>query len=127
MTELENPSKAPENPSEPLEGPRALAKRLLPEGSTVDEVVAETNLSKPTVLGFLGAARKAEKKLEKRWWSLEKLGTIVYLALQASRTLQSSWRSFCKVFLVYGTAFQRSRHVWKDRNPLLRFLCIKRK
>lgn len=65
MTELEDPSKAPENPSEPLEDPKTLAKRLLAEGSTVDEVVAETNLSRPTVLGFLGAARKAEKKLEK--------------------------------------------------------------
>jgi len=64
-SDLEDPSKVPENPSEPLEDPRTLAKRLLAEGSTVDEVVAETNLSKPTVLGFLGAARKAEKRLDK--------------------------------------------------------------
>jgi len=56
----------PENPSEPSEDPKTLARIMLQEGADIEAIVAETSLSKPTVLGLKGALIKASKRLDKR-------------------------------------------------------------
>lgn len=53
----------PENPSEPLEDPKTLAKTMLQEGADIEAIIAETSLSKPTILGLKGALIKAQKRL----------------------------------------------------------------
>jgi len=54
----------PENPAEPLEDPKIVAKSMLQEGADIEAIIAETSLSKPTILGLKGALIKAQKRLE---------------------------------------------------------------
>lgn len=45
------------------EDPKTLAKSMLEEGADIEAIVAETSLSKPTVLGLKGSLIKAQKRL----------------------------------------------------------------
>jgi hypothetical protein len=57
LTELE----VPENPSEPLEDPKGLAKTLLKEGVDPEEVSQRTGLTLPQVNGIKGSLMKSSK------------------------------------------------------------------
>lgn len=51
-------------PSE-LEGDKEAARTRLLEGASVEQVIEESGLSRPVVLGLLGAIRKEEKRMSK--------------------------------------------------------------
>lgn len=66
MPEAENPALEgrSEAPSE-LEGAKSEARTALLEGASVEQVITESGLSRPVVLGLLGAIRKKAKKISK--------------------------------------------------------------
>lgn len=53
--------------------PKSVAKGMLQEGADIEAIMAETNLSKPTILGLKGSLIKAQKRLgDKARTGLEK-------------------------------------------------------